>query len=749
MLKFRRIEIENFACFDELILEPSTDPDRPLTVIRAENGSGKTTFLRALRWAMYGEDGLPGVAARFSLHPASWQPDEKGIKTQVMVEFETDGSTRDHIERGSTRVFQLVRSVRTIGQTAAKDDQPDYRRINETIQLMVKESDGTWSPHESGVELVVDVLLPWDLRDFFVMDADEATDFVGGGEAKPMKRHVVEEKTTAAVQSLLGIDVFKMAHKRVTAIGQGFGAAAAKSIGDANVETMQNELTELRDERAELISTIEHERDRRTDIKDRLEQGQDDLEREVKDVGAAEGLAERLADVRALEERAKRDRKDAVALLARDLEAPDLLGSLAITKLNQAYAYLKPLYDKGHIPLKHLEFVRGLLISGKCVCGEDLTGDDAHRHHVEARIAESESQEVVANYLGHLHDAARDLITVARKADNSWLQRRQANTDQLLIIEEELSGIGMTRREIESKLDSIDQEKIQVIRDEIDALKQHYDTLNRDLSMHEGRLTPLESKIDSLQKKIQQRLRHERAAAEKRAAQNVADLVANVLDAAYRKIQMEQVKELSTRMNRLFAQMAANVTDDDFDEVMKDKATLRMIAKVGLRPVEGNPERFEIFALNNRGRAMPPIEINGASRRVLALAFVLALCRESRTEAPLIADSLLNSMSGAVRRNTLKATAENSSQPILLLTNADLDSQSEIETVGRMAGATYTLTGQWDAVGVGESGNVINQTKNTPVAILCSCGPRQYCDVCERAGQSEAPGWNRRETELS
>ena len=32
---------------------------------------------------------------------------------------------------------------------------------------------------------------------------------------------------------------------------------------------------------------------------------------------------------------------------------------------------------------------------------------------------------------------------------------------------------------------------------------------------------------------------------------------------------------------------------------------------------------------------MPPIEINGASRRVLALSFVLALCAESQTYAPL------------------------------------------------------------------------------------------------------------------
>ena len=84
MLRLRRIEIDNLVCFDNVVIEPSTDPERPLTVLRAENGSGKTTFLRALRWGMYGERGLPGNSTRFSLHPAWWRPSDDGIKTKVL-----------------------------------------------------------------------------------------------------------------------------------------------------------------------------------------------------------------------------------------------------------------------------------------------------------------------------------------------------------------------------------------------------------------------------------------------------------------------------------------------------------------------------------------------------------------------------------------------------------------------------------------------------------------------------------------
>ena len=140
---------------------------------------------------------------------------------------------------------------------------------------------------------------------------------------------------------------------------------------------------------------------------------------------------------------------------------------------------------------------------------------------------------------------------------------------------------------------------------------------------------------------------------------------------------------------------------------------------------------------------MPPTEINGASRRILALSFVLGLCKVSRTLAPLVADSLLNFMSGSVRTNTLRITAETASQPILLLTGSDFGSHNEVELAARYAGATYTLTGQWQHTAQG--GDIVNQTVARQVSLLCRCGPREFCNVCERQGQAESPRWTRRE----
>ena len=394
MLKIRRIEIDKFAFFDRVVIEPSVDSERPLTVLRAENGSGKTTFLRALRWGMYGELGLPEDAARYSLHPPWWRSEAGGVKTSVSIEFETEGSSPAITEgHRITTVYQLIRSVTTIGNSSAGENIPDFRRINEHSRLMVKTGTGLWEPHTAGVDHVVQQLLPRDLRDFFVMDADEVTDFVGGSENKVMRRQDVIDKTTAAIHSLLGIDVFRKVSERVEKIGLDFDSQATRALGDVLLNAMQDELEQLRDEKRELRTKISEQKIQMDELNDRLGQRNNDLETELKDIGAEGELKKRLAENRRQYDRAIKQRGVNLSDLVRELEATDLLASLAARQIKGAYDMLQPLYERGHIPLRHLHFVREMFESGICICSQDLTLEGIHRRHVAERIAESEKQE--------------------------------------------------------------------------------------------------------------------------------------------------------------------------------------------------------------------------------------------------------------------------------------------------------------------------------------------------------------------
>lgn len=746
MLLIRLIEIENFACFDRIEIEPSTNPERPLTVIRAENGSGKTTLLRAIRWGMYGERGLPENASHFSVHPAAWRPDDTGVRTRVSILFETDGSSRDHPEGGPPNTtYELRRSVTTVAAKPNHPGEPDFRRIHEEAQLLVEAPDGSWSPHEAGVDSVIAELLPWNLRDFFVMDADEAADYVGGSENKVIQRQEVIEKTSFVVRALLGLDIFEAAADRIQAIEVEFGRSATKAVRDEELNRKQGESDLLRTEIKQLEAEIESGRGKRTDLADRLERAQGSLETLVGSIGAHEELRKRLADNRERRERVDTQRRSAVERLSRELGAPDLLGALAAREVSHVVDILQPLYDDGSIPIRHLAFVQGLLEKGVCVCGEDLTTEGRHRQHVKETLAQSDGKEDKANYLAQVLHAANALHRHQDAAD--WIARCDENESVIGDLDEEVGKLDLDKRDMDSKIKVVDDEEVQVARSKIETLKTNLRMVDRDLGGNQDRLERCRKELNELEGVIRSQIRRQRQARDLEAYQETAAVLVRILDSAYNSIRDGQVRELGDEMNQLFGKMARNVVDDDALEGDRPKATLRMIARVGLRSLEGESGKFEIFALNSRWRSMPPTEINGASRRILALSFVLALCKVSRTHAPLVADSLLNFMSGSVRTNTLRVTAETASQPILLLTGSDLESQSEVELVSQYGGATYTLTGQWQ-IG-GEVGDVVNQTTDRQVSLVCSCGPREFCDVCERHGQAGSPGWTRLETRES
>lgn len=107
-MKLIRARFENFRLLRDLEIAFSTDPTRNITVIRAENETGKTTILTALQWALYGDDSLPGGGPKFRLSPIDWT--EQTARITVEVDFEASSTSRNGA-RTARRKFRVVRTV--------------------------------------------------------------------------------------------------------------------------------------------------------------------------------------------------------------------------------------------------------------------------------------------------------------------------------------------------------------------------------------------------------------------------------------------------------------------------------------------------------------------------------------------------------------------------------------------------------------------------------------------------------------
>ena len=121
-MRLESVHITNFRHRDDVSLEFSTDPDKPMTVVRAENGSGKTSILYALRWAMYGE---PGIPAGMRLTSTA-RPDHRPVQVQVRVGF----TTTDPFSGAEAR----YRLSRTCEETPGEGNQ--YTRSPSRLRLL-------------------------------------------------------------------------------------------------------------------------------------------------------------------------------------------------------------------------------------------------------------------------------------------------------------------------------------------------------------------------------------------------------------------------------------------------------------------------------------------------------------------------------------------------------------------------------------------------------------------------------------
>ena len=112
-MKLIRAEFDNFRLLRGLEIDFSTENSRKLTVIRAENETGKTTILNALQWALYGDVALPNKGRDYRLHPIDWDASEdQRVPINVTVEFEITNVRRNTEGSVETRRhYRLVRST--------------------------------------------------------------------------------------------------------------------------------------------------------------------------------------------------------------------------------------------------------------------------------------------------------------------------------------------------------------------------------------------------------------------------------------------------------------------------------------------------------------------------------------------------------------------------------------------------------------------------------------------------------------
>ena len=696
-MKLIRAKFENFRLLRDLDLEFSTDSSKKLTVIRAENETGKTTILNGLQWALYGNDGLPGKGSDYRLHPIDWKVSE-GERVPIAVQIDFEVTNFRQSSRGPIETKRQYRIIRSAYETLESSTQKPTSSIVKLFELTDRGSEPIELP-----DAQIHDELPLELREVFFTDGDRALNFI---EAEYKAK---QARVEGAIRSLLGLGVIEDTLRHLTKTTSEINREAKNVVANdkltlilAKLEQVEKESEgleeKIKDSKAQVavfeeqLAAVEKEiaktlvKGDREKLKVEIEQTQ----RQLKHIESEQAIADK--------EHSNLFRS---ILLSRDLLAPVLEKSLE--KLNK-------LRDQGKIPNTTIPVLEERLKATICICGESLDLSDTkgknRRDHIQCLIDESRKADALQNSITNLYYGSSSL-----NFDNeNWITEYDKIEDRRARLENIRNEQGKKLKSLEIQLDSIPDTDIQGLLSTQRHYKNQRDRFNDDRIRDETLLEGLRKEHGRLALQSENLFREQRKGEVILARLAVARDVDSVLRASYDRMTNEELIKVSELMNTIFLEM-----------IGADPKQGAIIRKTEIS------KDFNILVYGPDDRSLDPDrDLNGASRRALTIAFILALTKVSEVEAPNVIDTPLGMMSGYVKRSVLKTAIRESSQLVLFLTRSEISDCEDI--LDAEAGRVITLTNPAHYPLMLVNDPQVEERK----VLQCDCNHRQECELCQR-----------------
>jgi len=527
-VKIIRLIVKNFRQFyGECQIDFSSDLERKVTVIHAENGIGKTTLLQAIRWCLYA-DGYSTDDELIS-HEVKRRK-EIGYECSVLVRIEHNGTQYD--------VFR-----RYVGN----------KKSELSMYALSLTGDSKPVPFP---ERYIDTILPRELSRYFFFEGESITRL---NQSKNVTANV-----RAAIRDILGLTTIESAADRMkkilVAIKKEQRAAASKS-----------------GMHKELIVAIES-------IEKSIEKNEQEIKRWTDNLSKAVAAEESAINkiIESNHERAKeiesriRDQKQYYESIIRDINSiqkqrRSLINKYAhnVFSLNlakNAGSYIEEQRQKGRIPAPFsAQFVKDLCDDEMCVCKRSLKKGTPEYESVLALLEDAST----TSFSDRVEEARAYTLNLSQRAQDFASEAKKLS----LQLDEKDRKLEHTTKEIQklmSERAKIDDRKIQ----EYQAERKHAEKMRADAS-HKLREHQNLHQIDiqrhhDLQRQINQ---HTGASAQNTRLSNYSNFIQALIGRAEARIREHEYaahESISAAVNDVFKNLSRKPSyrvelDDDFN----------------------------------------------------------------------------------------------------------------------------------------------------------------------------------------
>ena len=691
--------IANFKLLENVEIRFSSDPDRPLTVIRAENGSGKTSILQALRWAMWGS---PGIQAAMPL-TSSEVPNGEPVTVQVRVDF-TERDLYSDVVTGYTL-------IRTCEETRGAGGE--FLRGADRVRLLRLTDQGSVDIND-GKEALITAMLPFNLADVFFTDGDAVQNFISGQSGEERQEYVHK-----AIRQLLGFDEVELAETVLGRVHQGFRRELRASgsvelrAAEERLQQVEDSLEAKRRERAVILERIEG-------VDHQIREHERELDR-IKGIGELDAIQARIRDLQSDISHLETEEVHVRQQMKTLLQSEELSKRLLRDGLRAGVEVLAELEDKNVIPGMSVGLLHDRLELGVCICGIDLVVGEARHTHIVGLIEHQQTTEPHLRRLTELRYETREFAneTVQTSgASRSLSERIEAIKKQFTECKDlQRQKAGDLKAEQE-RLDQIDESKVRNLTQRLQSNRAKRSDFDRQRGQVEHNVQELEEQVNQSQEAVDWAERQEQLSDALRTRAKVANDLLTLTTGILSELKSDHVQRVSGRMNQLFLDIVGADPTADANlfsgvSILKDDYDLVVHAREG--------RTLDVAS-----------ELNGASKRALTLSLIWALMEVAEKEAPRIIDTPLGMTSGAVKRRMVElltppvGTSGLPYQVVLFMTRSEIRDIEQL--IQERAGAITTLSCSKDyPVDLANDWGT-----NYPVVRTCDCDHTQICWLCER-----------------
>ncbi len=357
--------MHNFRQYVDSSVEFATDPEKNITLVMGDNGTGKTTLAQAFLWCLYGE-------------------------TDFEIAEVVNRKVRDKLPPGGTTetVVLLLINYNDIDYTIERKQkfskvQTKINSKNSELSIYYKKDGNLQYMNENEKHILIKKMLPKQLSRFFFFDGERIrimSDEINHGKSQEFKD---------AVMGLVGLNSIRNAimHLKPSNANNtviGYYKKRIDTAGNQQIERYNDEILKLEEEKKIL--------------QDRLDEIEPQIQSYIKDEVSERAIIMTATPEMELKKKYENLKQEISGLEKRRKEKINdgLLSSLGVHMYDFVSAAVvdKALPELDQVKETNQEIPVGieapsllyLLKRGKCLCGEELTPGDPHFNAINSLL---------------------------------------------------------------------------------------------------------------------------------------------------------------------------------------------------------------------------------------------------------------------------------------------------------------------------------------------------------------------------